>query len=94
MQNTNESRYRTDNPFCDALRFLCDASYAIWPRDVAHRMGEFEKNVWGALRWVAEKNIEWTDECVRAGDRLREEWRREGRASSASTPTGGVGPEC
>jgi hypothetical protein len=76
MDGTNNSRYNTGNPLCDALRFLSDASFAVLPRDMAQQLGEFEKNLWGGLRWFAEKNIGWIDESLASADRLREEWRR------------------
>jgi hypothetical protein len=77
MIDTNDSRYKTGNPVCDALRFLCDASFAVLPRDAAQHLGELEKNFWGGLRWFAEKNIGWVDDSLAAADRLREEWRRK-----------------
>ena len=80
MNEKTESRYGTGNGVCDALRFVCDASFAIWPRDVAYKIGEFEKNLWGGVRWFAEKNIGWIDEALRGGDRLREEWQRRSGA--------------
>lgn len=76
MIDTNDSRYKTGNPICDAVRFLCDASFAVLPRDAAHQLGEFEKNFWGGLRWFAEKSAVRIDESLAAADRLREEWRR------------------
>ena len=76
MNEKTESRYGNGNGVCDALRFVCDASFAIWPRDVAYKIGEFEKNLWGGVRWFAEKNIGWIDEALTGGDRLREEWQR------------------
>lgn len=88
MTNMNDSRYNTGNTVCDALRFLCDASFAVLPRDVARQIGEFEKNLWGGVRRFAEKNIGWIDESLAAGDRLREEWRRPATARPA-----GEGPE-
>lgn len=89
MDCTNNSRHNTGNAVRDALRFVCDASFAILPRDVAHRLAEFEKNLWGGVRWFAEKNVGWIDESLAAGDRLREEWRRRG----AEPRTGYEGPE-
>jgi hypothetical protein len=47
MADTNDSRYKTGNPICDAVRFLCDASFAVLPRDAARQLGEFEKNLLG-----------------------------------------------
>ena len=91
MSSSYESTYRTGSTVRDVLRFLCDASYAVLPRDAAHRLGELEKNLWGGLRWFADKNIEWIDESLRRGDRLREEWRR---ATAPPSPgaAGGQGP--
>jgi hypothetical protein len=80
MADTNDSRYKTGNPICDAVRFLCDASFAVLPPDAARHLGEFEKNIWGGLRWFAEKNIGWIDDSLAAADRLRDEWR-SGRTS-------------
>ena len=84
MNGTNDSRYNTGNPVCDALRFLCDASFAVLPRDAAQKLGELEKNAWGGLRWFAEKNVQWVDESLAAAERLREQWNR--RCADATTP--------
>lgn len=90
MAETNDQRYKTGNPVCDAFRFLCDASFAVLPRDAAYQLGEFEKNIWGSLRWFAEKSIERIDDSLAAADRLRDEWRRR----SAAPPTAATeGPE-
>ena len=83
----NESSYCTGNPICDALRFACDASYAVLPEDVAHRVGEMKKNILGGIRWLVDKKIEWVEHRVAGGDRLREEWRR-GRDSETAATTG------
>lgn len=92
MAETNDSRYDTGNPICDAVRFLCDASFAVLPPDAARQLGEFEKNFWGGLRWFAEKNIGWIDDSLAAADRLREEWRR-GRETTAPPPAAPPPPE-
>ena len=75
MADPNDPRYNTGNPVCDALRFFCDASFAVLPRDAAQKLGELEKNFWGGVRWFADKNIGWIDESLFAADRLRAEWR-------------------
>ena len=77
MADTNDSRYKTGNPLCDAVRFLCDASFAVLPPDAARQLGELEKNFWGGVRWFADRNVTWVDESLAAADRLRERWRRE-----------------
>ena len=89
MADTNDSRYKTGNPICDAVRFLCDASFAVLPSDAARQLGEFEKNFWGGVRWFAEKNIGWIEESLEAGDRLRDEWtrRRTERNEQPPAPT-------
>ncbi len=92
MNSSNDPRYKTGNPVCDALRFLCDASFAVLPRDAAQKLGEFEKNLWGGLRWFAEKNMSWVDESLEAADRLREEWNSR-RASSNTTTDAPHAPE-
>ncbi|HEY0321602.1 MAG TPA: hypothetical protein VGC66_11635 [Pyrinomonadaceae bacterium] len=89
IEERNESPYCSGNPLCDTLRFVCDASYAVLPEDVAHRVGEMKKNILGGLRWLVDKKIEWVEQRVAGGDRLREEWRR-GTREAASTPGGGI----
>jgi hypothetical protein len=93
MSDINDSRYKTGNPIADALRFLCDASLAVLPRDAAHQLGEFEKNLWGGLRWCAERSVERIDESLAAADRLREEWRRghNTTTTTATPPPEGMG---
>ena len=76
MEHTNESRYHTGDTLGDALRFLSDASYAILPRDVAYKIAEFEKNILGGVRWIADKKIGWIEDALTGGDRLREEWQK------------------
>lgn len=86
MADTNDSRYKTGNPICDTVRFLCDASFAVLPPDAARQLGELEKNFWGGLRWFADKNIGWIDDSLAAADRLREEWRKGRNAPPAPEP--------
>ena len=86
----NDPRYNTGDSLRDAFRFLADASFAIFPRDTAYKLGEFEKNFWGGVRWAAERSIECIDEALAGGDRLREEWqrRRDANATTNDTTTG------
>lgn len=95
MNETNESRYHTGDTLCDALRFLSDASYAILPRDVAYQIAELEKNILGGVRWIAEKKMNWIDEALAGGDRLREEWQRryDRPPSQPHTPPPATGAE-
>lgn len=59
----------------DVLRYLGDVSYAILPRDVAHDLGDLKKKFLGGVRSALEQEIEWIDERVAGGDKLREEWK-------------------
>lgn len=90
MEHQKDSRYDTGNAFYDALRLMCDVSFAVLPRDVAHRLGEFEKNVWGGVRWFADKQVGWIDDCLTGGDRLRAEWQRRSDRHNHSRDTGGT----
>ncbi|HEX5707344.1 MAG TPA: hypothetical protein VFX96_08610 [Pyrinomonadaceae bacterium] len=92
MEGTKDPRYNTGNSICDALRFVCDASFAVLPRDAAHKLGELEKNFWGGVRWFADKNMGWVDESLAAADRLREEWRTRCRTTTTTTPADEPGP--
>jgi hypothetical protein len=95
MAETNETRYHSGDTLSDVWRFLSDASYAVLPRDVAHKLGEFEKNFWGGVGWLADKKINWIDEALRGGDRLREEWQgrspREPQPQTHTPPPEGMG---
>ncbi len=84
MEETNDSRYATGNPICDAVRYINDAAYAVLPKDVAHSLGELEKNFWSAVRVLTDKQLKWIDERIEASDRLREEWRRAARPPETS----------
>ena len=85
MQNTNESSNSPVDAIKDALRYLGDASYAILPEDVAHRLAELKKSFLSGVRCVVDKDIEWIDARVAGGDRLREEWQQRSGASQAAT---------
>ena len=61
---------------CDGVRYLGDLSYAIFPKDVAHSLGELNKSFLNVIRTCVDKDIEWIDERVAGGDRLRERWKQ------------------
>ena len=86
----NDPRYNTGDSLRDAFRFFADATFAVLPRDTAYKLGEFEKNFWGGVRWCAERSIERIDEALAGGDRLREQWqrRRDARATADATTPG------
>ena len=91
MQGTNESSNSAVDAIKDALRYLGDASYAILPEDVAHRLAELKKSFWGGVRCVVDKELEWIDARVEGGDRLREEWRQRHSSETADETRAGEG---
>ena len=67
MQSTNESSNTTVDAIKDALRYLGDASYAILPEDVAHRLADLKKNIVGGLRCALDKELDRIDTLVEGG---------------------------
>jgi hypothetical protein len=88
MQSTEESSNSTVDAIKDALRYLGDASYAVLPEDLAHRLASFKKSLVGGFRTLLDKELEWIDERVAGGDRLREEWRRRRSQAEAKENAG------
>jgi hypothetical protein len=91
MQSTSESSNSTVDAIKDALRYLGDASYAILPEDVAHRLADLKKNLVGGLRCALDKELEWIDARVAGGDRLRQEWRERRSQNKTDERTAGEG---
>jgi len=89
--NTSETRESINSAahsVCDALRYLGDLSYAVMPREIAHSIGDFKKSFLSFVRTAVDKEMEWIDERVAGGDRLRDEWRQ----SYAKEPGSGTEP--
>ena len=68
------------------LRQIGDCSYAIMPKDIAHSLAGFKKAVLVQLTTALQLEMEWIDNRVAGGDKLREEWRErcERRTSQAA----------
>jgi hypothetical protein len=70
---------------CDGLRQIGDVSYAILPKKIAHSLADFKKalltELTGALQW----EIEWIDNRVAGGDKLRQEWQEKCRRPETET---------
>jgi hypothetical protein len=69
---------------CDGLRQIGDFSYAILPKDIAHALGDLKKSFLSQVRCVVDWEMEWIDERVAGGDRLRDEWREKCRHNVAT----------
>jgi hypothetical protein len=76
MEEARQTACNVANAVCDALNYLGDVSYAVLPRNLAHDLGDLKKTFLGGVRSALEKEIEWIDERVAGGDRMREEWER------------------
>ena len=91
MQEGRDPVKNVAEAVCDGLRQIGDFSYAIMPRDLAHAVGDFKKALLSTFRGALEREIEWIDDRVEGGDRLREEWREKCRQTSAdATSQSGV----
>jgi hypothetical protein len=45
------------------------------PRDLAHAVGDLKKACLTQIRSALDWEIQWIDDRVAGGDRMREEWR-------------------
>jgi hypothetical protein len=58
---------------------------------LAHSVGDLKKAILSEVRKAVDWKIEWIDERVAGGDRLREEWREKCQQKGETTngsPTG------
>jgi len=87
MDDVRDSVCGATDAICDGLKRLGDISYAIFPSDVAHALGDLKKAVLTNLRSCIDWEIAWIDDRVAGGDRLREEWREKCNSeTSRETP--------
>ena len=89
MQEARSCANDVVDAVCDAFRQIGDVSFAIFPRDVAHALGDLQKAVLSTTRKVIDWEIQWTDDRVAGGDRLRDEWRAKCRHATADEPQAG-----
>lgn len=75
MEDARDPIRNAAEAVCDGLRQVGDFSYAILPKDIAHALGDVKKAFLGEIRNVLEWEINWIEERVAGGDRLRDEWR-------------------
>jgi len=89
MQEPRDPVRNAADAICDGLRQIGDFSYAILPKDLAHALGDLKKAVLGQVRCVVDWELEWIDERLAGGDRLREEWREKCRQQTSADATSG-----
>jgi hypothetical protein len=92
MDEVKESAQCAVNAVCDALKYVGDASYAVLPRDLAHGLGGFKKAVLSNVRSLIDWEIDWVEERVAGGDRLREEWEQACQREAEAAPAEAAGP--
>ncbi|HEY6659994.1 MAG TPA: hypothetical protein VI031_02585 [Pyrinomonadaceae bacterium] len=89
MQAGSDPVREIKDAVCDGLRQIGNFSYAILPKDIAHSLASFKKSVLteltGALQW----EMEWIDNRVAGGDKLREEWREKRQRQTGADATSG-----
>jgi hypothetical protein len=91
MQEARSCANDVVDAVCDAFRQIGDVSYAIFPRDIAHALGDLQKAVLSTVRNVVDWEIQWTDDRVAGGDRLRDEWREKCRRAARTEDEPQVG---
>ena len=72
----------------EGFRQIGDFSYAILPRDFAHALGDLKKSFLSEVRDILDWEIDWIDDRVAGGDRLRNEWKQkcEQKSSTGAPP--------
>jgi hypothetical protein len=85
MEDARDPIRNAAGAVCDGLRQIGDFSYAILPKDIAHALGDFKKAFLGQIRNVVNLEIDWIDERVAGGDKLRDEWREKCQNTSSDS---------
>jgi len=69
----------------DGLRQIGDCSYAILPKDIAHSLAGFKKAVLTQVTTALQWEMEWIDDRVAGGDKLRDKWREKCEQRTSQT---------
>lgn len=86
MEQTRDSVHCAADAVCDGLKRLGDISYAILPADLAHALGDLKKAVLGNIKNAIDWDIEWINERVAGGDKLRQEWHEKCEHAGTNEP--------
>jgi hypothetical protein len=84
MQEARNCASDVANALCDGLREIGDFSYAIMPRDLAHAVGDLNKALLSTVRGALDWEIDWVNDRVAGGDKMRDEWREKCRQTTAA----------
>ena len=85
MEDARDPIKNAAGAVCDGLRQIGDFSYAILPKDIAHALGDLKKAFLEQVRSVVNLEIDWIDERVAGGDKLRDEWREKCQNTSSDS---------
>ncbi len=69
----------------DGLRQIGDCSYAILPKDIAHSLAGLKRAVLTQLTTALQWEMEWIDDRVAGGDKLRDKWREKHEQRNSQT---------
>lgn len=69
----------------DGLRQIGDCSYAILPKDIAHSLAGLKKALLTQLTTALQWEMEWIDDRVAGGDKLRDKWREKCEHQNSQT---------
>jgi hypothetical protein len=89
MQESRDPVCDVANAVCDGLRQIGDFSYAMLPKDFAHALGDLKKAFLGQVRCAVDWEIDWINDRVAGGDKLRDEWREKCRQQTTTDATSG-----
>ena len=87
MEEARNAVHCVGEALCDGLKQIGDFSFAILPKDLAHALGDLKKAVLSEVRSAVDWEMEWIDDRVAGGDKLRDEWKEKCQTSSSETGT-------
>jgi len=85
MQESRDPIRDVADAVLGGLRQIGDCSYAILPKDIAHTLAGFKKAVLTQVTTALQWEMEWIDNRVAGGDKLRDKWREKCEERSSQT---------
>jgi hypothetical protein len=73
---------------CEGFRQIGDVSYAFLPKNMAHALGDLKKALLTELTTAFQWQMEWIDNRVAGGDKLREKWREKCERETSTSTSG------
>ena len=86
MEQVNDSVKRCAEAVSDGLKQLGNISYAILPADIAHALADLKKAFLSNIRSAVDWEVEWINDRVAGGDKLRQEWREKCERPAGTEP--------